>query len=98
MTTYNLLILDKMIQHHYESREIICPTQEEVENALRDIRIELQDLKEENAELMVTLNAINNVLTGTHPANEFSLIEMVYKIKNITSTFIALNKIKGQMI
>jgi hypothetical protein len=62
MTTYNLLILDKAIQHHYESTEVIRPTQEAVETALRDITIELQDLKQQNAELLITLENIKDRL------------------------------------
>jgi hypothetical protein len=93
MTTYNLLILDKAIQHHYESTEVICPTQEEVENALRDIRIELRDLKDENAELLLTLNGIQNVLKGSPVVTEFEMVEMIRKIQSIT--FIGLNKVKS---
>ena len=60
MTTYNLLILDKAIQHHYESKEVMCPTQEEAENALRDITIEIQELKQQNAELLIALERIRD--------------------------------------
>jgi hypothetical protein len=98
MTTYNLLILDKAIQHHYESTEVICPTQEEVETALRDIRIELRDLKEENAELLLTLNGIQNVLKGSPVVTEFDMVEMIRKIQSITFqqlTYIRLNKVKS---
>jgi len=66
MTTYNLLILDKAIQHHYESTEVIKPTQEEVETALRDITIELQDLKQQNAELMITVKAVKGMLKNEY--------------------------------
>jgi hypothetical protein len=66
MTTYNLLILDKAIQHHYESTEIIKPTQEEVETALRDITIELQDLKQQNAELLITVKAVKGMLKNEY--------------------------------
>jgi 2-phospho-L-lactate guanylyltransferase (CobY/MobA/RfbA family) len=59
MTTHNLLILDKAIQHHYESTEVICPSQEEVENALRDITIELQDLKEQNERMSAVLQELD---------------------------------------
>lgn len=91
MTTYNLLILDKMIQHHYESTEVICPSQEEVEDALADIALEIQRLKEEKAELMVTLNAINNVFKGNPVVDEFGMVEMIHKIQGIT--FIGLKKV-----
>lgn len=94
MTTYNLLIIDKAIQHHYESTEVICPSQEEVEDALRDIRIELQDLKQQNAELLITLNGIYNVLKGNPVVTEFDMVEMIQKIQSIT--FIGLNKVKGE--
>lgn len=83
MTTYNLLILDKAIQHHYESREIICPTQEEVENALQAVTIELQDLKEQNAELLLTLNAIRNMLKGGLVLNEMQMSEILNKINTL---------------
>lgn len=66
MTTYNLLILDKAIQHHYESTEVIKPTQEEVETALRDITIELQDLKQQNAELLITVKALKGMLKNEY--------------------------------
>ncbi len=94
MTTYNLLIIDKAIQHHYESTAVICPSQEEVEDALADISLEIQRLKEERAELMVTLNAIQNVLKGNPVVNEFDMVEMIQKIQSIT--FIGLNKVKGE--
>ena len=83
MTTYNLLILDKAIQHHYESREVICPTQEEVENALQAVTIELQDLKEQNAELLLTLNAIRNMLKGGRVLNEMVMSEILNKINTL---------------
>lgn len=92
MTTYNLLILDKAIQHHYESREIICPSQEEVENALRDIRIELQDLKEQNAELLLTLNAIRNMLKGGRVLNEMQMSDILNKIN--TLVFGTINRLE----
>ena len=91
MTTYNLLILDKMIQHHYESTEVIRPSQEEVEDALADIALEIQRLKEEKAELMVTLNGIQNVLKGSPVVTEFDMVEMIHKIQKIT--FLGLNKV-----
>jgi hypothetical protein len=91
MTTYNLLILDKMIQHHYESEEVICPSQEEVENALADIALEIQRLKEQNAELLITLNGIQNVMKGSPVLNKISIVEMIHKIQKIT--FIGLNKV-----
>jgi hypothetical protein len=94
MTTYNLLILDKAIQHHYESTAVICPSQEEVEDALADISLEIQRLKEEKAELMVTLNGIQNVLKGNPVVTEFDMVEMIHKIQSIT--FIGLNKVKGE--
>ena len=93
MTTYNLLILDKAIQHHYESTEVIRPSQEEVEDALADIALEIQRLKEKNAELMVTLNGIQNVLKGSPVVTEFDMVEMIRKIQGIT--FIGLNKVKS---
>ena len=93
MTTYNLLILDKMIQHHYESTEVIRPSQEEVEDALADVALEIQRLKEEKAELMVTLNGIQNVLKGSPVVTEFDMVEMIRKIQSIT--FIGLNKVKS---
>ena len=93
MTTYNLLILDKAIQHHYESEEVIRPSQEEVEDALADIALEIQRLKEKNAELMVTLNGIQNVLKGSPVVTEFDMVEMIRKIQGIT--FIGLNKVKS---
>jgi hypothetical protein len=93
MTTYNLLILDKAIQHHYESTEVIRPSQEEVEDALADIALEIQRLKEEKAELMVTLNGIQNVLKGSPVVTEFDMVEMIHKIQSIT--FIGLNKVKS---
>jgi hypothetical protein len=83
MTTYNLLILDKAIQHHYESTEVICPTQEEVENALQAVTIELQDLKEQNAELLLTLNAIRNMLKGGRVLNEMVMSEILNKINTL---------------
>jgi hypothetical protein len=91
MTTYNLLILDKMIQHHYESTEVIRPSQEEVENALADIALEIQRLKEEKAELLITLNGIQNVLKGSPVLNKISNREMIHKIQKIT--FLGLNKV-----
>ena len=91
MTTYNLLILDKAIQHHYESTEVIRPSQEEVEDALADVALEIQRLKEEKAELMVTLNGIQNVLKGSPVVTEFDMVEMIRKIQSIT--FIGLNKV-----
>lgn len=93
MTTYNLLILDKAIQHHYESEEVICPSQEEVEDALADISLEIQRLKEQNAELLITLNGIQNVLKGNPVVTEFDMVEMIHKIQSIT--FIGLNKVKS---
>ena len=94
MTTYNLLILDKAIQHHYESTAVICPSQEEVEDALADISLEIQRLKEQNAELLITLNGIQNVFKGNPVVNEFDMVEMIQKIQSIT--FIGLNKVKGE--
>ena len=94
MTTYNLLILDKAIQHHYESEEVICPSQEEVEDALADIALEIQRLKEEKAELLITLNGIQNVMKGSPVLNKISIVEMIHKIQSIT--FIGLNKVKGE--
>jgi hypothetical protein len=91
MTTYNLLILDKAIQHHYESTEVIRPSQEEVEDALADIALEIQRLKEEKAELLITLNGIQNVLKGAPVVTEFDMVEMIHKIQSIT--FIGLNKV-----
>jgi hypothetical protein len=93
MTTYNLLILDKAIQHHYESEEVICPSQEEVEDALADISLEIQRLKEQNAELLIALNGIQNVLKGNPVVTEFDMVEMIHKIQSIT--FIGLNKVKS---
>jgi hypothetical protein len=93
MTTYNLLILDKAIQHHYESTEVICPSQEEVEDALADIALEIQRLKEEKAELLITLNGIQNVMKGSPVVTEFDMVEMIRKIQSIT--FIGLNKVKS---
>ena len=93
MTTYNLLILDKAIQHHYESTEVIRPSQEEVEDALADIALEIQRLKEQNAELLITLNGIQNVLKGSPVLNKISIVEMIHKIQSIT--FIGLNKVKS---
>lgn len=83
MTTYNLLIIDKAIQHHYESTEVICPTQEEVENALQAVTIELQDMKEQNAELLLTLNAIRNMLKGGRVLNEMQMSEILNKINTL---------------
>jgi hypothetical protein len=91
MTTYNLLILDKAIQHHYESTEVIRPSQEEVENALADIALEIQRLKEEKAELLITLNGIQNVLKGSPVLNKISNREMIHKIQSIT--FVGLKKV-----
>jgi hypothetical protein len=96
MTTYNLLIIDKAIQHHYESTEVIRPSQEEVENALADISLEIQRLKEQNAELLITLNGIQNVLKGSPVLNKISIVEMIHKIQGLTLA--GLNKLKGQMI
>jgi len=93
MTTYNLLILDKAIQHHYESTEVIRPSQEEVEDALADIALEIQRLKEEKAELLITLNGIQNVLKGSPVLNKISIVEMIHKIPKIT--FLGLNKVKS---
>jgi uncharacterized protein (DUF305 family) len=93
MTTYNLLILDKMIQHHYESTEVIRPSQEEVEDALADIALEIQRLKEEKAELLITLNGIQNVMKGSPVVTEFDMVEMIHKIQKIT--FLGLNKVKS---
>jgi Zn-dependent M16 (insulinase) family peptidase len=92
MTTYNLLILDKAIQHHYESTEVICPTQEEVENALQAVTIELQDLKEQNAELLLTLNAIRNMLKGGRVLNEMQMSEILNKIN--TLVFGTINRLE----
>jgi Zn-dependent M16 (insulinase) family peptidase len=83
MTTYNLLIIDKAIQHHYESTAVICPSQEEVENALQAVTIELQDLKEQNAELLLTLNAIRNMLKGGRVLNEMQMSEILNKINTL---------------
>jgi hypothetical protein len=96
MTTYNLLIIDKVIQHHYESTAVICPTQEEVENALADLALEIQRLKEEKAELLITLNGIQNVFKGNPVVNEFDMIGMIHTIQGLTSS--TLNKVKGQMV
>jgi hypothetical protein len=96
MTTYNLLIIDKVIQHHYESTAVICPSQEEVEDALADISLEIQRLKEQNAELLITLNGIQNVLKGSPVLNKISIVEMIHKIQGLTLA--GLNKLKGQMI
>jgi hypothetical protein len=96
MTTYNLLILDKAIQHHYESTAVICPSQEEVEDALADISLEIQRLKEQNAELLITLNGIQNVFKGNPVVNEFDMIGMIHKIQGLTLA--GLNKVKGQMV
>jgi len=71
MTTYNLHILDEMIQHHYESTEVICPSQEEVENALKALTIEIQDLKGLNSELLITLKVIKDMLKDEHMKNEW---------------------------
>jgi len=76
MTTYNLLILDKAIQHHYESTEVIRPTQEAVETALRDITIELQDLKQQNAELLITLENIKDRLKSEDRTDAIEAIEL----------------------
>lgn len=94
MTTYNLLILDKMIQHHYESTAVICPSQEEVEDALQAVTIELQDLKQQNAELLITLNGIQNVFKGNPVVTEFDMIGMIHTIQGLTSS--TLNKVKGE--
>ncbi len=91
MTTYNLLILDKMIQHHYESTEVIRPSQEEVEDALADIALEIQRLKEEKAELLIALNGIQNVFKGNPVVTEFDMVEMIRKIQSIT--FVGLKKV-----
>ncbi len=77
MTTYNLLILDKAIQHHYESTEVICPTQEAVETALRDITIELQDLKQQNAELLITLENIKDRFKSEDRIDAIEAIELL---------------------
>ena len=77
MTTYNLLILDKAIQHHYETTAVVRPTQEAVENALRDITIELHDLKQQNAELLITLEAIKNRLKGEDRNDAIEAIELL---------------------
>jgi hypothetical protein len=71
MTTYNLLILDEMIQHHYKSTAVICPSQEEVETALKALTIELQDLKGLNSELLMTLKVIKDMLKDEHMKNEW---------------------------
>jgi hypothetical protein len=94
MTTYNLLIIDKAIQHHYESTAVICPSQEEVEDALADIALEIQRLKEERAELLITLNGIQNVFKGNPVVNEFDMIGMIHTIQGLTSS--TLNKVKGE--
>ena len=83
MTTYNLLIIDKAIQHHYESTEVIRPSQEEVEDALQAVTIELQDMKEQNAELLLTLNAIRNMLKGGRVLNEMVMSEILNKINTL---------------
>lgn len=70
MTTYNLLILDKAIQHHYETTAVVRPTQEAVETALRNITIELQDLKQQNAELLITLENIKDRLKSEDGTRE----------------------------
>ena len=76
MTTYNILILDKMIQHHYESTEVIRPAQEEVENALNSIKWDIWTLEERNAEMLylfkILLSEMDNVdkmceIAGKHP-------------------------------
>ena len=90
--TYNLLILHKMIQHHYESTEVIRPSQEEVENALNSITWDIRGLEEQNAELLLTLNSINNILRGSPVVNEVDMAEMIHKIQSIT--FIGLQSIQ----
>jgi Zn-dependent M16 (insulinase) family peptidase len=92
MTTYNLLILDKAIQHHYESTEVIRPSQEEVEDALQAVTIELQDMKEQNAELLLTLNAIRNMLKGGRVLNEMQMSEILNKIN--TLVFGTINRLE----
>ncbi len=89
MTTYNLLILDKAIQHHYESTEIIKPTQEEVETALRDITIELQDLKQQNAELLITVKAVKGMLKNEYRTKGIEEMEQLVEA--------AINTVKGHM-
>lgn len=71
MTAYNLLILDKMIQHHYETNAVIRPTQEEVETALIHITNEIDDLKRLNAELLITVKAVKGMLKDEHMKNEW---------------------------
>jgi len=92
MTTYNLHIIDKAIQHHYESNAVIRPTQDDVEWAFQNIKIELQDLKEQNAELLLTLNVINNMLKGGLVLDEFKMAERLNKIK--TLVFGTLNTVQ----
>jgi Zn-dependent M16 (insulinase) family peptidase len=92
MTTYNLLIIDKAIQHHYESTEVIRPSQEEVEDALQAVTIELQDMKEQNAELLLTLNAIRNMLKGGRVLNEMQMSEILNKIN--TLVFGTINRLE----
>jgi Zn-dependent M16 (insulinase) family peptidase len=92
MTTYNLLIIDKAIQHHYESTEVIRPSQEEVEDALQAVTIELQDMKEQNAELLLTLNAIRNMVKGGRVLNEMQMSEILNKIN--TLVFGTINRLE----
>lgn len=83
MTAHNLLILDKAIQHHYESEAVICPTQEEVENALRDIRIELERLKEMETLTPITTDqklvddVINRIETDIYSGDTEALDELL---------------------
>jgi hypothetical protein len=85
MTTYNLLILDKAIQHHYESTAVICPSQEEVENALKAVTIELQDLKELNAELLISLEAVSGMLKNQYRTKGIEEIEQLIETAIKTS-------------
>ena len=77
MTTYNLLILDKAIQHHYETTAVVRPTQEAVETALRDITIELQDLKQQNSELLITLENIKDRFKSEDRTDAIEAIELL---------------------
>jgi len=73
ITTHSLRILDKAIQHHYESTEISCPTQEEVENALVELTLEIQRLKEENEMMLKALEKFTKI-EGEPPTSTINMI------------------------
>jgi hypothetical protein len=93
VTTYHLFILDKAIQHHYESKDVICPSQEQVEDALVGVGLELERLTEEIWELKMAMNAIRNIFKGNPAVTEFQMAEMMHEIHRIVLSTLDKTKV-----